>query len=169
MHEGVNHTTLILGGARSGKSAYAERLLAAHANPVYVATGQPFDDEMRVRIDQHRARRPAHWRTIEAPIELPAALARCNAPTLIDDLAIWLTNLLLSEADLESHVAALEGTLTTRAHPTILVSSETGLGIVPADPLSRRFRDEAGLLNQRVAALADEVLLIVAGLPLRLK
>ena len=169
MPQGVNRTTLILGGARSGKSAHAERLLAAYDTPIYIATGQPFDDEMRLRIDEHRARRPAHWRTIEAPIDLPTALSQADAPTLVDDLAIWLTNLLLGEADLASHAIALEDALTARAHPTILVSTETGLGIVPADPLSRRFRDGAGLLNQRVAALADEVLLIVAGLPLRLK
>ena len=160
---------LVLGGARSGKSAFAERLLAAYAEPVYIATGQPFDDEMRVRIDEHRARRPAHWRTVEAPIDLPAALADADAPTLVDDLAIWLTNLLLAGADLDFDSAALEIAVAARTHPTILVSSETGLGIVPADPLSRRFRDAAGLLNQRVAALADEVFFIVAGLPLKLK
>ena len=169
MPAGVNHTVLVLGGARSGKSAYAERLLAAYAEPVYIATGQPFDDEMRVRIDEHRARRPAHWRTVEAPLELAAVLARSEVPALVDDLAIWLTNLLLAEADLEFHFAALEIAVAARTQPTILVSSETGLGIVPADRLSRRFRHGGGLLNQGIAAGADEVVLVVAGLPLTLK
>ena len=167
MLSGVN---LVLGGARSGKSAHAERLLAAtgHPSPLYVATGQPFDDEMRARIDAHRARRPLSWRTIEAPIDLAPAL-RDDAPILIDDLALWLTNLLLAEADIPRHVAALEAALRERQSPTVLVASETGFGIVPADPLSRRFRDEAGLLNQRIAALARTAILLVAGVPLTLK
>ena len=171
MPPGVNHgLTLVLGGTRSGKSAHAERLLAdtGHPSPLYVATAQPVDDEMRARIDAHRRRRPAAWRTLEAPVALAAALAD-PAPALVDDLALWLTNLLLAEADLDAHLAALERALARRSAATVLVSSETGLGIVPADPLSRRFRDEAGLLNQRVAALAATVTLVVAGLPLALK
>ncbi len=164
----VNRITLVLGGARSGKSAYAEGLIGAHAGVVYVATGQAFDDEMRDRIEAHRARRPTDWRTIEAPIDLAAALEAAS-PILVDCLTLWLTNLLLARADVSAHVGAVERTLARRTHPTILVSSETGLGIVPVDALSRRFRDEAGLLNQRIASLADDVVLIVAGLPLIVK
>ena len=168
MSAGVNRITLVLGGARSGKSAYAEGLIGAHAGVVYVATGQAFDDEMRDRIEAHRARRPAHWRTIEAPIDLAGALG-AGAPVLVDCLTLWLTNLLLAEADVSAYVSAVERALALRSHPTILVSNETGLGIVPVDALSRRFRDEAGLLNQRLAALAGHVVLIVAGHPLIVK
>ncbi len=164
----VNRITLVLGGARSGKSAYAEGLIGAHAGVVYVATGQGFDDEMRDRIEAHRARRPADWRTIEAPIDLAAAL-QAAAPVLVDCLTLWLTNLLLAEADVSAHVGAVERAVAVRTHPTILVSNETGLGIVPGDALSRRFRDHAGLLNQRLAALAGHVVLIVAGQPLIVK
>jgi adenosyl cobinamide kinase/adenosyl cobinamide phosphate guanylyltransferase len=166
MHNG--HVTLVLGGARSGKSAYAEGLLAASSDPVYVATGQAFDDEMRVRIAAHRDRRPAHWRTVEAPIRLAEALS-VEAAVLVDCLTLWVTNLLLGDVDIGAHVAALEAALRTRAHPTVLVSNETGLGIVPGDALSRRFRDEQGVLNQRIAALAGTVVFVAAGLPLVLK
>ncbi len=164
----VNRVTLVIGGARSGKSAYAERLLAACPSPVYIATGQAFDDEMRARIAAHRDRRPSGWRTVEAPIALPEALLT-DAPVLVDCLTLWLTNLLVADADIAAHVAALERGISGRRQLTVLVTNETGLGIVPADPLSRRFRDEAGLLNQRVAALADAVVLVTAGLPLVLK
>ncbi len=164
----MENVTLVLGGARSGKSAYAECLLIGHATTTYIATGQAFDDEMRARIDTHRARRPAHWLTIEAPIELAGALA-CNTPVLVDCLTLWLTNLLLADADIPTCADALEQAIAVRGHPTVLVSNETGLGIVPADPLSRRFRDEAGLLNQRMARLADSVVFLAAGLPIDLR
>ncbi len=164
----VNRVTLVLGGARSGKSAYAERLLGHAPGPLYIATGQAFDDEMRDRIASHRARRPPAWRTLEAPIELASAL-QTDAPALVDCLTLWLTNLLLAGADIASHIEAVEQALRARTRPTVLVASETGLGIVPGDALSRRFRDEAGLLNQRIAVLAGHVVLIAAGLPLTLK
>ena len=161
--------TLVLGGARSGKSRHAEALLTAAPPPwTYIATAQPHDDEMRARIAAHRAARPPGWHTLETPIDLPAALQTPH-PALVDCLTLWLTNLLLAEADLPTHTAALEHALSQRAAPTILVSNETGLGIVPDNALARRFRDAAGLLHQRLATQADTVLLVVAGLPLKVK
>ena len=165
----VKSTTLVIGGARSGKSRTAEALLAGEASPLYVATAEALDDEMRVRIAQHRAERGGHWRTREAPLELASVLEREGGPALVDCLTLWLTNLLLGGHDIAEHVARLERVLAARAGPTVLVANEVGLGIVPGDALSRRFRDEAGRLNQRVAALSDRVLFVAAGLPIVLK
>ena len=159
----------ILGGARSGKSRHAEALVEALPPPwTYFATAQAWDDEMRARITAHRARRPPGWLTVEAPLALPDAVRQVPGPVLIDCLTLWLTNLLLAESDMP---AATEALLAALARPalTVVVSTETGLGIVPDNALARRFRDAAGLLHQRVAAQADHVLLMVAGLPLRIK
>ncbi len=163
--------TLVLGGARSGKSRHAEALMAEFQPPwTYIATAQAFDDEMRARIAEHRARRGAEWETVEAPVDLAAALlAHPKHPVLIDCLTLWLTNVILADHVLADAIAALENALAQRLAPTILVSNEVGLGIVPDTPLGRSFRDEAGRLNQRIAASADRVLLMVAGLPLALK
>lgn len=163
--------TFVLGGARSGKSRYAESLIGALPPPwFYVATATAADDEMAARIEAHRARRAASWRTIEAPRDIAGALAACgNAPALIDCLTLWLSNLMLAEADVEAEVDRLERALQAAAAPVVLVASEVGFGIVPDHPLGRRFRDWQGLLNQRVAACADRVVLMVAGLPLVLK
>jgi adenosylcobinamide kinase / adenosylcobinamide-phosphate guanylyltransferase len=166
-----NSLTLVLGGARSGKSRYAERLIAAFPPPwSYVATAQAGDEEMAARIKTHRARRSADWQTIEAPRDLAAALASCGSkPVLIDCLTLWLTNLMLADADVECEIERLEKTLTAAVAPLVLVSNEVGSGIVPEHPLGRRFRDLQGVLNQRVAARADRVVLMVAGLPLAVK
>ena len=163
--------TLVLGGARSGKSRCAEELVTRHAAPwVYIATAQAFDDEMRDRIAVHQARRGDGWHTIEAPSDLADAIARAAArPVLIDCLTLWLTNLMLGGHDIPAATAALEAALDLRRVPTVLVSNEVGLGIVPETPLGRSFRDEAGVLNQRMAARADHVLFMVAGLPMTLK
>jgi adenosylcobinamide kinase/adenosylcobinamide-phosphate guanylyltransferase len=159
--------TFVLGGARSGKSAHAEALVQAEPAPwVYVATSQAFDDEMRARIVEHRARRPPGWRTVEAPLDLPAALAE-PGPMLVDCLTLWLTNLML--AGREPDWPALLAALDARAAPTVLVSNEVGLGIVPDNALARAFRDVAGRLHQRVAARADRVVFMVAGLPMIVK
>jgi adenosylcobinamide kinase / adenosylcobinamide-phosphate guanylyltransferase len=165
------HTTLVLGGARSGKSRYAEQILTRQAAPwIYVATAQAFDDEMRDRIAEHQARRGAGWRTTEAPIALGDALDRAAArPVLVDCLTLWLTNLMLGGHDVQAAVLGLEAALGRRGAPTVLVSNEVGLGIVPETSLGRAFRDEAGRLNQRVAALAGHVVFMVAGLPMTLK
>ena len=159
--------TFVLGGARSGKSRYAEALIAAQPPPWrYVATAQAFDDEMRARIAEHRARRDAQWDTVEAPLDLPGALA-VAAPVLVDCLTLWTTNLLLAERALDW--PALLAALDARTAATVLVSNEVGLGIVPDNALARRFRDMAGLLHQQVAARADRVVLMVAGIPMGVK
>ena len=162
----------VIGGARSGKSTFAEARVTALPPPwVYIATAQAFDDEMRARIDMHRARRDARWRTIDAPHDLCGALREAppDAPVLIDCLTLWLTNRLLADADLPAERAALAAALAARRAPTLVVSNEVGLGIVPDNELSRRFRDEAGFLHQAVAAAAHEVHLMVAGLSIRAK
>jgi len=158
----------VLGGARSGKSRYAESLVTSLPAPwVYVATAQAFDDEMRTRIAEHRGRRGPGWRTIEAPLDLAAALNDAGrAPVLVDCLTLWLTNVMLDGADPAE--AALD-TAFGRSAPTVLVSNEVGLGIVPENALARRFRDEAGRLHQRIAARAGRVVFMVAGLPMFVK
>jgi adenosylcobinamide kinase/adenosylcobinamide-phosphate guanylyltransferase len=165
----VPDLTLILGGARSGKSAMAERLLQVLPPPwTYIATAGALDEEMRERIAQHRRRRGEGWRTLEAPLDLAEALG-AEGPVLVDCLTLWLTNVMLAERDLEASIVALEAALAGRRAPTVLVANEVGLGIVPEHPLGRRFRDEAGRLNQRLAACASRVLFMVAGLPLAVK
>jgi adenosylcobinamide kinase/adenosylcobinamide-phosphate guanylyltransferase len=164
--------TLILGGARSGKSALAEGQITALPAPWhYIATAQAWDDEMRARIATHRARRGAGWLTHDAPLELAETLRALpdDAPVLVDCLTLWLTNHLLAENDLRAQGDALLAAFAGRSGPTWAVSTETGLGIVPDNALARRFRDEAGLLHQRIAAQADRVLFVAAGLPLTLK
>ena len=161
----------MLGGARSGKSRYAESLITALPAPwAYVATAEAGDDEMAARIIAHRARRSADWRTLEAPRDLAAALAACEKmPVLIDCLTLWLSNLMLAEADIDAEVERLETALGAIAAPVVMVANEVGSGIVPDHPLGRRFRDLQGSLNQRLAADAERVVLMVAGLPLALK
>ncbi len=164
--------TLVLGGARSGKSRHAEALISALAPPwTYIATAEAWDEEMRQRIALHKERRGPGWRTLEAPRELAQALERAPAsqPLLIDCLTLWLTNLLLAEVDLDPALDALEAGLAKRQAPTVLVGNEVGLGIVPENALARRFRDEAGRLHQRLAAGAGSVIFMVAGLPMTVK
>ena len=167
----VPKLTFVIGGARSGKSRYAESLIAALPPPwTYVATAEAADSEMTARIGAHRARRGANWRTIEAPRDLQAALAACGAgPVLVDCLTLWLSNLMLAETDIEQDIEKLEAALAAAAAPVVIVANEVGLGIVPSFPLGRRFRDMQGILNQRIAARAERVILMVAGLPLALK
>jgi adenosylcobinamide kinase/adenosylcobinamide-phosphate guanylyltransferase len=165
--------TLVLGGARSGKSRYAERLIettAAHGT--YCATAEPGDAEMAARIAAHRARRGPFWHTVEAPLEAASMIAREAAierPLLIDCLTLWLSNLMLADKCIEAETAALSASLREAAGPVVLVANEVGLGLVPETPLGRRFRDAAGRLNQEIAALADRVVFVAAGLPLVLK
>ena len=163
--------TLVLGGARSGKSAHAEALVTARPGPwLYLATAQAFDTEMAARIAEHRARRSAGWQTREVPLALPDALADADGrPALVDCLTLWLSNLMLADRDPAAATDRLAAALAGRSGPVVLVSNEVGLGIVPENALARRFRDAAGRLNQRVAALADSVVLTVAGLPMTMK
>ncbi len=162
----------MLGGARSGKSSHAEqRLTTAHPAPwIYIATAQALDDEMRDRIAEHRRRRGDGWQTVEAPIDLAGALRTSReTPVLVDCLTLWLTNLMLGDHDIAAATDALEAALADRTGPTILVANEVGLGIVPETKLGRLFRDEAGRLNQRIAASAGHVVLMVAGLSIAAK
>ncbi|HEX2654658.1 MAG TPA: bifunctional adenosylcobinamide kinase/adenosylcobinamide-phosphate guanylyltransferase [Xanthobacteraceae bacterium] len=164
--------TLVLGGARSGKSRHAEKLITAAPPPwFYLATAEALDDEMSDRIAQHRARRDGRWQTLEVPHDLPVALAKIpqGASVLVDCLTLWLTNLMMAERKLETEFERLEKTLVEMQGNIVLVSNEVGLGIVPENALARRFRDEAGRLNQRIAAQADRVVLLVAGIPINVK
>lgn len=165
--------TLVLGGARSGKSSYAEALVAALPPPwVYIATAEPHDEEMQQRIELHRLRRGDGWQTEVAPTDLPGVFMRpgvAGRPVLIDCLTLWISNLMLANKDVGPAIAEFEIALAARDGPVVLVSNEVGLGIVPDNALARRFRDEAGRLNQRLAAIAQKVVLVVAGLPLTLK
>ncbi len=162
--------TLVLGGARSGKSRHAEELLAGAAAPwTYVATAEALDDEMRDRIAHHRARRDGRWRTADAPLDLAGTISRLDGPALIDCLTLWLSNVLLAERDIELESERLLAALAAAPGPLIVVSNEVGLGLVPETPLGRAFRDAQGRLNQRVAAAADRVIFLAAGLPLSLK
>jgi adenosylcobinamide kinase/adenosylcobinamide-phosphate guanylyltransferase len=167
----VAKLTLVLGGARSGKSRYAESLIAALPPPwTYVATAAAGDAEMAERIGVHRARRGSDWHTIEAPRALAQAFGVCGkTPVLVDCLTLWLSNLMLADADIEKEIARMETALAAATAPLVLVANEVGYGIVPDHPLGRRFRDLQGLLNQRIAARADRVVLVVAGLPLVVK
>lgn len=137
----------------------------------YIATAEAWDDEMRDRIAKHRRDRVGHWTTIEAPLDLDAALglARAEEAVLVDCATLWLTNHMLADHDLAAHTKALVLALTACPAPVVIVSNETGWGIVPDNALARRFRDEQGRLNQRLAAAADLVVTVIAGLPLALK
>ena len=167
----AENITLVLGGARSGKSRYAESLIAALPPPwTYLATAEAGDTEMAARIATHRARRGPQWQTIEAPRDLAAALkSRQTMPVLVDCLTLWLSNLMLADTDIDAEIARLEAALADTGAPVVLVANEVGSGIVPDNPLGRRFRDLQGVLNQRIASRADRVVLVVAGLPLAIK
>lgn len=162
--------TLILGGARSGKTRHAEGLIKALPAPwIYVATAEIWDEEMRERVERHKADRSEKgWLTVEAPLDLTTALAT-SQPVLIDCLTLWVTNLMLGGHDLEAAFLRLEQALSARTAPTFLVANEVGLGIVPDNKMARDFRDHAGRLHQRLAHKADRVILMVAGLPLAVK
>lgn len=174
----MSHVVYVTGGARSGKSSYAEGLAARHAvrlgaQVTYLATAQAFDDEMRARIGRHRGERPAGWHTTEEPLDVVAAVRGVQTPVLLlDCLSLWVSNLMLAEV---SDAAALEqadallDTLRARGGVAVLVSNEVGLSIVPDNALARRYRDLLGWVNQRAAAASDEAYLLVSGLPLKLK
>ncbi len=164
--------TIVLGGARSGKSSFAERLVESRGKPkVYIATAQAFDAEMKSRVSDHKARRKSAWRTVETPLEAAKALADLPETeiALLDCATLWLSNQMLAERDLDAECAALVDAFDTCAAEVVVVSNEVGSGVVPDTALGRRFRDEQGRLNQLLAAKADLAVLVVAGLPLVLK
>lgn len=164
--------TLVIGGARSGKSGLAERLVTATHRPRrYIATAQAWDDEMRDRIARHRADRGPAWATVEAPLDLPAALATATADeaVLVDCATLWLTNHMLADHDLGAETDRLIMALSACPAPVVVVTNEVGMGIVPENALARAFRDAQGRLNQRLAAEAGLAIGVMAGLPVMLK
>jgi len=165
--------TLVLGGARSGKSRYAEGLVDRHpGRRTYLATAEILDDEMAARVKAHRDRRDGDWKTVEEPLDLAHALKAetgQGAAVLVDCLTLWLGNLLGKERDAEAEIDGLIASVSQFGGPVVFVSNEVGLGIVPGNALARRFRDLAGILHQRLAEKADRVVFVTAGLPMNLK
>lgn len=166
-------STLVLGGARSGKSEFAEKLtLNSSSKPVYLATGRAFDEEMSERISIHRDRRGEAWETIEEPLALADTLLQNDfegRTILVDCLTLWVTNLMMANADVKRECAHLVSTLDKISTPVVFVSNEVGLGIVPENQMSREFRDLAGHVNQKIAKACDEAYFVAAGMPLKLK
>ena len=165
--------TLVLGGARSGKSRYAEGLVDRHpGRRTYLATAEVLDDEMAARVKAHRARRDSDWRTVEEPLELAARLkaeTEQGAAVLVDCLTLWLGNLLGEARDIDTEIDGLIDAIGQFGGPVVFVSNEVGQGIVPDNALARQFRDHAGILHQRLAEKADRVVFVTAGLPMNLK
>lgn len=164
--------TLVLGGAASGKSAFAESLIFRTERPrTYIATAQAFDAEMKSKIAAHQNMRGQGWTTVEAPIDIAGALTQISPDNavLIDCATLWLTNLILSDADVTAETDNLCNALSVAPFPIVIVSNEVGQGIVPDNALSRKFRNAQGRLNQQIAAQADTVVAVMAGLPLALK
>ncbi len=167
-------STLVLGGARSGKSRYAEELVEAYGKGLYLATAEAVsdDEEMSTRILEHKKRRGNFWQTIEEPIDLANIIigeSSIDRPILIDCLTLWLSNLMFRDHDIDVVTAALVGALKQSSGPVVMVSNEVGLGIVPDNGLARAFRDNAGRLNQNIAAVCDRVVFMAAGLPMIMK
>lgn len=168
----MGKSILITGGARSGKSKFAEdTVLAMAGTGIYIATAAAQDAEMADRIAQHQARRGAEWRTVSEETDLVNALSATegSAPRLVDCLTLWLSNLMLGDLDWAEHVAAFAEYIASTHTPVVCVTNEVGSGIVPDNALARRYRDAAGQMNQQIAAVCDEVYLVAAGCPLKLK
>ncbi|HEX8949500.1 MAG TPA: bifunctional adenosylcobinamide kinase/adenosylcobinamide-phosphate guanylyltransferase [Dissulfurispiraceae bacterium] len=163
----------VIGGARSGKSGFALSRASAHAGTkAYIATAQAFDDEMRERIEKHRSERGGEWKTFEEPLHLAALVKDAGGAydvLLIDCLTLWVSNLLLAGKEETAEIESLQSSLRGCSSTLYIVSNEVGMGIVPDNPLARKFRDVAGHLNQKLACIADEVYLVAAGVPLKLK
>ena len=167
------HSILVIGGTRSGKSRHAEELAATHRGKhVYIATAEAGDEEMAMRIAAHQARRGRDWITVQEPLELVSVLRRHadeDSFVLVDCLTLWLSNLMLEKRDIAEEVEDLCEVVKALPGRICIVTNEIGLGIVPETPLGRYFRDEAGFANQLLAQTVDEAVLMVAGLPLKLK
>jgi adenosylcobinamide kinase / adenosylcobinamide-phosphate guanylyltransferase len=163
---------LVLGGARSGKTRRALAIGAAFSERYYIATAEALDEEMAARIARHRDERAEEWTTIEAPLDVPAAIAgitSADAVCVVDCLTLWLSNVMAARHDVDTAALALCDAVRTARAAVVLVSNEVGMGLVPETPLGRAFRDHQGRLNQRVAAAAEQVEFVAAGIPLRLK
>lgn len=164
---------LVIGGQRSGKSRFAEHLVTQSGRrPVYLATATPGDEEMAARIAAHRNRRGEGWTTVEAPLDLPSALGRAaaaDAAVLIDCLTLWLSNLMAVDRNTEAETEALIAALSAAAGRVVLVSNEVGRGIIPDNPLARRYADALGILNQRIADAVGRVVVMAAGQPVLVK
>ena len=173
----MKNITLVIGGCKSGKSRHALDLAnqQAKVQKIFIATSVPFDDEMKTRIDRHRKERGSDWTTVEAPVDLPdAIISHCGDDRLIlvDCLTLWINNLLMGTTDekiILGRISELAATLTGMKSPILLVSNEVGAGIVPENPLARQFRDLAGVVNQTIASLANVVVWMVAGIPVKIK
>ena len=168
----MGQLVLITGGAKSGKSRFAEDFVRGMGGQaVYIATAEALDAEMTRRIADHRVQRGAGWDLIEEPLDLCGALRRSDGqgPRLVDCMTLWLSNLMMQERDVDAALADVLATLTAQASPVVMVTNEVGSGIVPATPLGRDYRDRCGAMNQRLGALADRIDLVVCGHPLRVK
>lgn len=169
----ASETTLVLGGARSGKSVFAERLvLESSLRPLYLATGRALDDEMVQRVEEHQARRGENWHTVEEPLALVDALTQASFEKriiLVDCLTLWITNLMMAEADVAREADALVSYLKEAAVPIVLVSNEVGQGVIPDNKMARAFVDLSGLVHQRVADACNHVYFVTAGIPQKLK
>ncbi len=165
--------TFVIGGSRSGKSSFAlERASAISGSKVFIATAQAFDDEMKERIERHKLERSAEWHTFEEPISIARLIAGSGNDhdvILVDCLTLWISNLMMNDADIDAEIGSFISAASGCNSSLFVVSNEVGMGIVPDNALSRKFRDYAGLLNRRTAEIADEVYLVTAGIPLKIK
>ena len=165
-------TILVTGGARSGKSVFAEkRTKQLGSSLIYIATSEVIDSEMKKRVEEHQARRGSEWQTLHAPINLTEALIETDGkgPCLVDCLTFWLNNLIFHDEDIDAATKELITVLNERSDPVVLVTNEVGSGIIPENALARRFCDEAGRLNQTISQIADEVYVSISGIPLQIK
>ena len=165
-------TILVTGGARSGKSVFAEkRTKQLGSSLIYIATSEVIDSEMKKRVEEHQARRGSEWQTLHAPINLTEALIETDGkgPCLVDCVTFWLNNLIFHDEDIDSAKKELVKVLNERSDPVVLVTNEIGSGIIPENALARRFLDEAGRLNQTISQIADEVYVSISGIPLQIK
>jgi adenosylcobinamide kinase/adenosylcobinamide-phosphate guanylyltransferase len=168
----MRYSSLITGGARSGKSVFAENLtLSKGDRAIYIATAESFDSEMEARIQAHQDRRGPEWDTLYAPVDLLAALTQSDGslPRLVDCLTLWVSNMMLADLDWRSAATQLAATIKTQKAPVIFVTNEVGMGIVPENKLARQFRDAAGWVNQTIAAEVDELYFCVSGYPMKVK
>lgn len=171
-HRTIPTATLVLGGARSGKSTFACKLVESASQPILIATGQPIDQEMTERIRVHRLERPEHWITHETPIEITktlAAIESSNVEVVVDCLTLWVSNLMHADKDLGTEFLRLVDAVNRRRNPVVLVSNDVGAGIIPANAMARVYRDQMGRLHQMLATRVDYVYLMVAGIPMTVK